>query len=105
MEVCFAGARHLLVLHVAKVFLASRAKNRDQITAAAEANEVLRRMGATLGHIQDIHYSLSAHTDDSLARLNVVHDGLFTVDQLGGRNVCNIRAQVFATMSPKLAST
>ncbi|ABC91943.1 hypothetical protein RHE_CH03178 [Rhizobium etli CFN 42] len=56
MEVCFAGARRLLVLHVAKVFLASRAKNRDQITAAAEANEVLRRMGATLGHIQDIHF-------------------------------------------------
>ncbi|PDS29326.1 hypothetical protein CO650_21230 [Rhizobium phaseoli] len=48
MEVCFAGAHHLLVLHVAKVFLASRAKNRDQITAAAEANEVLTRMEATL---------------------------------------------------------
>ncbi|AGS22981.1 hypothetical protein REMIM1_CH03233 [Rhizobium etli bv. mimosae str. Mim1] len=56
MGVCFAGARHLLVLHVAKVFLAPRAKNRDQITAAAEANEVLRRMGATPGHIQDIHF-------------------------------------------------
>lgn len=48
MEVCFAGAHHLLVLYVAKVFLASRAKNRDQITAAAEANEVLTRMGHEL---------------------------------------------------------